>query len=175
MAELKTFPVYGENGKQVGTVRAATRFLDDSAEKTVRLNDGREVMVEAEALEVRGDGSFYLKKIAETLNDTAAEEPFEDGDMHMVAATPEAPAAFPESMTPKNALFQNGYDIRTVPVGKLLDAPVEQRQEGDVFIFPVVEEVWVVEKKQYLREEIHITKKKQPVDRVRTIDRTPAL
>ena len=64
-----------------------------------------------------------------------------------------------------------GYDVETVRVDRMLDGPVSQRQEGDVLILPVIEEVWVIEKKLLLREEIRITPRKKQVDHIRTIEK----
>jgi uncharacterized protein (TIGR02271 family) len=47
-------------------------------------------------------------------------------------------------------------DIERVPVDRWIDAPEGVRQEGDVTIIPVVEEVLVVEKRLRVREEIRI-------------------
>jgi len=41
----------------------------------------------------------------------------------------------------------------------MVDSPVEVRTEGDTTIYPVLEEVMVVEKRLMLREEIHVTKR----------------
>jgi uncharacterized protein (TIGR02271 family) len=51
------------------------------------------------------------------------------------------------------------YEVKRVPVNQTLDTPVQPRQEGDTLIFPVLEEVLVVEKRLVLVEELHITRK----------------
>jgi uncharacterized protein (TIGR02271 family) len=56
-------------------------------------------------------------------------------------------------------LHNEHYEVKRVPVNQALDKPVEPRQEGDTLIFPVLEEVLVVEKRLMLVEEIHITRK----------------
>lgn len=50
-------------------------------------------------------------------------------------------------------------DVRRVAIGRIVDGPPAVREEGDVVIIPVLEEVLVVEKKLLLREEIHITRR----------------
>jgi stress response protein YsnF len=50
-------------------------------------------------------------------------------------------------------------DVRRVAIGRIVDGPPAVREEGDVVIVPVLEEVLVVEKKLLLREEIHITRR----------------
>ncbi len=48
--------------------------------------------------------------------------------------------------------------VERVPVGREVAEVPEVRQEGDVLIVPVVEEVLVVEKRLVLKEELHIRK-----------------
>lgn len=51
------------------------------------------------------------------------------------------------------------YEVKRVPINQTLDHPVEPRQEGDTLIFPILEEVLVIEKRMVLVEELHITRK----------------
>src|SRR3954471_862055 len=64
---------------------------------------------------------------------------------------------------------QEGLDISAqteslegarVPVGRWIDAPAAIRQEGDTTIYPVVEEVVVVEKRLRLVEEVRVTQRR---------------
>lgn len=55
-------------------------------------------------------------------------------------------------------------EIRRVPVNRPVDGPVAVRQEGDTLIIPLFEEVVVVQKQLYLREEIHVIKRKQETE-----------
>ena len=50
-------------------------------------------------------------------------------------------------------------EVERVPVGRWIDAPVEVRHEGDTTVYPVVEEVLVVEKRLRLVEEVHVTQR----------------
>jgi uncharacterized protein (TIGR02271 family) len=50
-------------------------------------------------------------------------------------------------------------EVTRIPVDREVDAPPQIRTEGDVTILPVVEEVLVVEKRLYLKEEIHIRRR----------------
>jgi stress response protein YsnF len=51
------------------------------------------------------------------------------------------------------------FDVRRVPVNRVVGAATPVRQEGDVTIVPVFEETLVIEKKLVLREEIHIRRR----------------
>ena len=64
---------------------------------------------------------------------------------------------------------QETVSIERVPVDRLVDGPVEIRQEGDVTIVPVLEEVVVVEKRLMLREEVRITRTRTTVPQERTV------
>jgi hypothetical protein len=181
MSEPRSFPVFDESG-QVGRVLTTARFLDDRAEKTVLFNDGTEMRVPANTLEVQKDGSFFLRR-----NQVPSPAPalidLEPRRQTVVPiSTPEAfsgngaaspsPQALPLPQVPQEPLFQSGYDIETVNVDRLLDGPVQERYEGDTMILPVVEEVWVVEKRLYLRQEIRITKSQKPVSKAQILDRS---
>lgn len=53
-------------------------------------------------------------------------------------------------------LWHERIDIQRVPVGAIVDSAPAARQEEDVLIVPVVEEVAVVEKRLRVREELRI-------------------
>jgi hypothetical protein len=160
MPELKRFPVFGESGR-IGTLAAAARFLDSRTEKTIQLDDGSEISVAADALTVQPDGSFYLRDARPTAAAAAPNEP---------PPTP-APARPPVVGKATDAeLFREGYSIERVQIDRIVAEPPVQRQEGDTLILPVVEEVLVVEKRLMLREEIRITRRREQVEQVRTID-----
>ncbi len=53
-------------------------------------------------------------------------------------------------------LSEQSVDVERIAIDKVVEAMPPTRQEGDVFIIPVVEEVLVVERRLVLKEEIHI-------------------
>lgn len=53
-------------------------------------------------------------------------------------------------------LRQTDVSVERVPVGRIVTEAPSSRQEGDVMIVPVMEEVLVVEKRLVLKEELHI-------------------
>jgi hypothetical protein len=158
MAEPKMFPVYDETGR-IGSLLSTSRFLDSRSEKTIRLDSGQEITVPSASLKVQPDGSFRLLRAETTSPATPA----------AVEALEPAEVLEPDQL--RNAgFFQDEYDIEHVAIGRILDAPVAQRQEGDTLVLPVIEEVLVYRRKLYLREEIRITRRKKPVDEVRRIE-----
>lgn len=55
-------------------------------------------------------------------------------------------------------LMHQQADVTRVPIGQYVGAIPPVREEGDVTIIPVVEEVLVVERRLLLREEVHVRK-----------------
>jgi len=49
--------------------------------------------------------------------------------------------------------------VERVPINRMVDAAPQPRQEGDTLVFPVLEEVVVVERRLMLKEEVRITKR----------------
>ncbi|MGY4516956.1 YsnF/AvaK domain-containing protein [Lysobacter sp. HA18] len=56
-------------------------------------------------------------------------------------------------------LEREEVQIERVAIGRPVDRPVEARQEGDVMIVPVHEEVIVVQRQLMLKEELHIRRR----------------
>ena len=54
------------------------------------------------------------------------------------------------------ALQRDATSVTRVPVGREVDVAPQIRTEGDLTIVPVLEEILVVEKRLFLKEEIHI-------------------
>lgn len=61
-----------------------------------------------------------------------------------------------EPQVVETPLWHERIDIQRVPVGAIVDSAPAARQEEDVLIVPVVEEVAVVEKRLRVREELRI-------------------
>ena len=57
-------------------------------------------------------------------------------------------------------LRAEAIEVERVPVGRWLDAPAEVRREGDTTVYPVVEEVLVVETRLRLVEEVRVTRRR---------------
>lgn len=55
-------------------------------------------------------------------------------------------------------LFREAVQIEHVPIDREVTAVPIVREEGDTLVFPVVEEVLVIEKRLFLKEEVRITR-----------------
>jgi uncharacterized protein (TIGR02271 family) len=64
-------------------------------------------------------------------------------------------------------LASEHVEVERVPIHREIDAVPELRQEGDVTVIPIVEEVLVIEKRLVLKEEIHL-RRTRSVERVET-------
>jgi len=176
MPELKKFNVFGPDGR-IGILSAPARFLDSRSEKTIFLDEGGELIVSSAALHVQPDGSFRFDgSVPKTGLETLSPQPFVSERTIQTTpmenpTTPIAQTPVPDiARPPGEKLYREGYSIQRTKIDRLITEPVAQRQEGDTLILPVVEEVLVVEKRMMLREEIRITRSRDEVESVITVD-----
>lgn len=162
MPAEREFPVYGDNGVR-GVLYAPARFLDKATQRRVRFEDGSEEWIPASALEARPDGSFYIRTATPRTEPASEPAPPPAAQAPPVAAAPPIEPIIAPGVHPGEALFREDFDIQRIPVGRLLDGPVEARQEGDSWIVPVTEEVLVLEKRLLLKEELHIVRRREQV------------
>jgi uncharacterized protein (TIGR02271 family) len=60
-------------------------------------------------------------------------------------------------------------EVTRVPVNRMVDAPPPVRHEGDTMILPVLEEVTVVRKQLFIKEEVHIKRKRVESSRTESV------
>ncbi len=180
MPELQAFPLITKSGRR-GRVYRASRFLD-RGDSRVHLDDGSEFSVPAGSLRVQPDGSFFLDDDgmgAETVEQDTAPPPAEDVaseapriESSSAAAAPRvhrSSGSTPVSVDIDEPLFTDEVSVERVPVNRIVDRAPETRQEGDVTIIPVIEEVITVEKRLLLREEVRIRRSRAEVHQPRTV------
>lgn len=146
MPELQQFPLVTTSGKR-GRLYRTSRFLDAGQETRVTLEDGAELFVPSEVIRPLPDGSFLLD-----------EQALDHGAANGVG-----------SITRDEPLFQEDVEVERIPVNRFIDGPVETRQEGDLTIVPVVEEVLTVQKRLLLKEEVHIRRRRAEVREPRRV------
>ncbi len=56
----------------------------------------------------------------------------------------------------REELAHETVEVTRVPIGRIVEAVPDVREEGDTTILPVVEEVLVVERRLVLKEEVHL-------------------
>jgi uncharacterized protein (TIGR02271 family) len=86
----------------------------------------------------------------------AAEEVAINKETHEIGRVRVATRTYEREALIDEDLARERVEIENVPVGRQIDAVPEVRQQGDITIVPVVEEVLFVERRLMLKEEIHI-------------------
>jgi uncharacterized protein (TIGR02271 family) len=142
----------------------------------VRLDDGRRLSVPVSLLKDRGDGSYQLLLGVAELGITHVSAD-QDADVSLVipvvAEHAEVTRRIVETGTVRVRksireheervdvpLMSEHLDVERVAVNRMVDGAPATRQEGDVTIIPVMEEVLVVEKRLMLKEELRITRRR---------------
>jgi stress response protein YsnF len=69
----------------------------------------------------------------------------------------------------EQALESVQVDVERVPVGREIDTAPDVREEGDTLVIPVVEERLVIQKRLFLREEIHVHRRRTTTEHRQTI------
>ena len=199
MSDLQKFTVVTSSGAR-GYVLRRARFLDRSDQNKVVLDDGSELVVPSDALEVQGDGSFLLRDhTAETVVPLEMEQQFDappasrmnGADARPSAVQAPTEAAYSEESTRHETtnparemrktvsedndvrfdeqLFADEVAIERVPVNRIVDEAPQTRQEGDVLVIPVLEEVVTVQKRLLLKEEVRVHRKRNEVTQPRRV------
>jgi len=183
----KVSPIVQNADGLLGVLEHPESLKDDSdARIAVRLTSGQIVLVPPDLMVLQKDGSFHLDLSAsELLNfetehasaQTSTVERYDQaGDsvvVPVVAETVEVAKRRVESgrvrvektvktteQTVKDSLTHEDVEVERVPINKVIEAPMGNRQEGDTLIVPVLKEVLVVEKRLMLVEEVRITRRK---------------
>jgi stress response protein YsnF len=148
--------------------------LNSAGELRIRLDNGTEILVSEKSLVQQKDGSYYLPMSMADLE--GVDRPIGESREKIVVPVV-AEELQVEKQTVENQvrvkkvvheheeiidepLLREDVDVRVVPVNKVINGPVPVREEGDTTIIPVFEEVLVVEKRLVLKEEIHVTKRR---------------
>jgi stress response protein YsnF len=100
--------------------------------------DARVLQEVEERVEIRTEASEIGRVVVRTVTDTV-EEPIEaDG-------------------------WRETVDVERVPIGREVDAVEPPHEDGGVTVIPVYEEVLVIRKQLVLREEVRLTRRREPV------------
>ena len=154
----------------------------DGVEVLVRLNNGQILMVPADLFIPQEDGTYFLPMSRDQFSGKEIEtEADAESGMVIPVITEEAELTKQTVETGKVSIHKRVHsreelvdmetvheqvEVERVPIGQVVDAPPDLRQEGDTLIIPVLEEVLVVEKRLVLKEEVR-------VKRVRRVNRDP--
>ncbi len=170
MAELQRFPLVTSTGQR-GHIYRRARFIDPSEQSRVVLEDGTELIAASDAIEPRNDGTFLLheQRAPETAPAIDSFDPAPPPPDARADHRTEPPSRIVDGVSSSGPLYTEDVGIDRVPVNQLVDEPPVTREEGDVTIIPVVEEVLVVQKRYMIKEEIRIQRQRHPVEQPRQI------
>jgi uncharacterized protein (TIGR02271 family) len=182
--------VFSSDGRRGVIVQDQDPATDDRRFLKVRFDDTPDLIVPAELLELRPDGTYYLNaghaEFQVAANAAAVRTtPLQASELEArsVGAAGEGRMVLPvvaeelrvgkrvvdtgvvrvrklvreHEETVEQPITREEVQIERVPVGRVVDAIPQPRNEGDTLVIPVLEEVLVVEKRVMLKEEVRVT------------------
>jgi uncharacterized protein (TIGR02271 family) len=174
MDDSRPIPVITKDGVRGTLVHG---LPTDAATKDVliQFETGQQVLVPVDLLAVQADGRYYylalrleqleqqgsgsvqsadqpyvVPVIEEVLNVTRRQE--EIGRVRVQKSVRERTEIVDEP------LLHDEVTVTRVPINRVIERPLDVRQDGETLIVPVLKEVLVVEKRLVLVEEVHITR-----------------
>jgi len=165
--------VYGRDGKRLGSVAGEA---NGKKKLELHLDNGRRIFVAADTLTRRPRGGYKLDVSPDELAARRDGVRVEAGKQAVIPVVEER-AVIRKQIRKKSEvtvhiiprerretvripLTEEHVDVQRVPVNQFVEGPVAIREEGNVTIIPVMEEVLVVEKRLMLREEVHVVRRK---------------
>lgn len=150
----------------VGVIETWKPDEGHGAQALLRLSDGTRVWVPTSTLSARPEGGYALPihraqlerehmvipVMAEAV--TVSKRVTQTGVVRLRKVVHEREEVVDASVV------RESVRVERVPIHRVVDGPVPLRQEGDVLIVPVLEEVLVVEKRLMLREELRIVRER---------------
>jgi uncharacterized protein (TIGR02271 family) len=161
-----------------GEIAAADPFQNDMPQLLLRMENGREVWVPANLLEVQEDGTYLLPFNLEQIDEQLAVQKNSQETYVLPVVEEQVQVQRRRVKTGTVRLNKRVHereevvdepeyieevDVERVPVNQQIEAPLRPRYEGDTLVIPVMEEVLVVERRLMLKEEIRVTKRRQTV------------
>lgn len=147
----------------------------------VRFDDGTELEVDADSLIWRPDNTLFLPKRPEAFRPPGEASPRDRGEGGVVPLAEEQlhvgrqrretgkvvvrKVVYEQEHTIDQPVLEEVVEVERVPIDQLVNAPPPTRQEGDTIVMPLVEEVFVVEKRLRVREEVRITRHRREVSK----------
>jgi len=141
----------------------------DGAHAMVRLDDGARLRVPADALQARADGEYFLPLGRAQLDGGPAVIPVVVEELSVGKRVIDTGVVRLRKVVHEREevvdtpLLRETVHVERVPVNRFVEGPLGPREEGGVLIVPVLEEVLVVEKRLMLREELRITRRRDPM------------
>lgn len=174
MANADTVLVVDKDGLR-GNVYAHELHREDTPRVFLRLENGRTVMVEKRLLQQQGDGSYYLPLSVTNIQESSAQSAneivlpviaeeidvqkreIENRRIRITKTVDEREVLVDQPLTHEHVA------VNRVVVNQMVDEPPPIRHEGDTMIVPVLEEVVVIDVRLVVREELHITRRREEI------------
>ncbi len=160
--------VVSSDGSQ-GAVESWQPDGGDGAHAMVRLDDGARLRVPADALQTRADGLYFPPLDRARLGGGPAVIPVVVEELSVGTRVVDTGVVRLRKVVHEREevvdppLLRETVHVERVPVNRFVEGPLSPREEGGVLIVPVLEEVLVVEKRLVLREELRITRRREPM------------
>jgi stress response protein YsnF len=164
-----------------GTEAFISTEILDPKRVLVELKSGRRLLVPRSALQWNEASGYSVNFSFDGLE----EAPSADGKAYVIPVIHERPTVTSHQSEHKVVHLEkrvderhevveamatiNEVEIERVQKNQFVDEPPQVRHEGDTVIFPLVEEVLVVEKRLLLREEVHVTQVSREEPRSHTV------
>ncbi len=136
------------------------------AKALVLLDDGKRLWVPVEALAARPGGGYSLPLGRAQLDAAAVVIPVMAERIDVARRVTETGVVRVRKVVHEReevvdrAVTRETVSVERVPIGRMVDAPMEPRQEGDTLVIPVLEELLVVERRLVLKEEVRIVRQR---------------
>lgn len=146
----------------------------ENGQVTLRLEDGRRVLVPSEALTPQNDGSYHLDLSPQELNaahtprhaENVLTVPVIEETLHIEKRQVETGRTrIVKTIREREEildapLMREEVMVERVPINQVWEgAPPSVRYEGETLVLPLLEEVLVIEKRLMLKEEVHIRRR----------------
>lgn len=186
MSNQKTELVVTEDGLRGRILQMLPASDGQPARALIRFDNGQQMVIAREALELQGDGSFHLAFDKASLNAYRLESQNETQVLPVLENEARVLPVIEEELRVERRtrttglvqvrkvvreheeqvdepILRESVEVERVPINQVLaegDEAGQVRHDGDTMIIPVLEEVLVVEKRLLLKEEIHITRRR---------------
>jgi len=174
MSESPTRSVISKDGVR-GTLVDGLPTDTATTHVLIRFETGQQVLVPIDALTLQGDGRYYylafrLDQLEQHDDGSVqpADQPYVVPVIEEILDITRQREEIGRVVVRKHVhervevvdepLRRDNVTVTHVPINRVIDLPVDVRQEGETLIVPVLEEVLVVEKRLMLVEEVHITR-----------------
>jgi len=179
MLDMKAVPVNGKDGWR-GTIDLERRQTGST--RSVRLPDGREIVVPSYFMQRQTDGSFYVPlSLSELELEGLTDRRERNGNTRILPVVDDDDSDAQEVEVASGLvrvskvieekqeiidepLLREEVTVERKPINRVIEKAPPIRYEGETMIIPVVEEVLFVEKRLMLKEELRITRHKSTVN-----------